>query len=213
MKKSFSILTAALLMLLVTPAFAQVSLGVGYVNSTDRIKSGNTEAQATASNGIYAGLGFHMPIAGDLSFTPGVYYTYLSNRNASSTAGGLISASGELKEHYLTVPLHFDYGAEILPNFRLFFFAGPGVSVGLASNTVLSASIAGISGNTSFDNYKDGTGYGRWDIQLGGGMGIDLAHRLRLKVGYDFGMLNRYTDSQNISRHRNQLHAGIAFLF
>ena len=48
---------------------------------------------------------------------------------------------------------------------------------------------------------------------LGGGMGVDLGKRLRLTVGYDFGMMNRYTEGNGIVRHRNQLHGGLAFLF
>ena len=211
MKKA--LLMAAALLVAVT-TFAQVQIGAGYVNSSDRIKtSGSSDPSITASNGFYAGLGFTMPLAGDLSFAPGVYYTYLSNRTASSIAGGIISAAGERQEHYVNVPLHFNYGAELFPNFRLFFFGGPTASVGVASKTKLSGSILGYQANTVLDNYKDVSGYGRFDLLLGGGMGVDLANRIRLTVGYDFGMLNRYTDSNDIVRHRNQLHAGVALLF
>lgn len=216
MKKTFSLLAAAALLLIAVPSFAQIHIGAGYVNSADRIRvsSGTeTEATVTYSNGVYAGLGFTLPLVGDLALTPGVYYTYLTNRNASSVAGGLLSLAGERQEHYVSVPLHFNYGDELFPNFRLFFFAGPTVSAGLASKTTVSGSILGFSANTVVDNYKDVSGYGRWDVLLGGGMGFDFARRLRLTVGYDFGMLNRYTDGNAYTRHRQQLHAGLAFLF
>jgi len=214
MKKTFSILAIAALLLVSGNAFAQVHIGGGYVNSADRFKvAGNSEADVNYSNGAYGGLGFTLPIAGDLSVTPGVYYTYLSSRTAASYASGFVSAAGNTKEHYVKVPLNFEYGAEILPNFRLFFFGGPSLSVGLASKTTFTASVIGISANTTVDNYADNSGYSRWDVMLGGGMGVDLARRLRVTVGYDFGMLNRYTNSDNYSRHRNQLHAGVALLF
>ena len=44
-------------------------------------------------------------------------------------------------------------------------------------------------------------------------MGFDLLHRIRLTVGYDFGLLDRELDNGSITRHRNQLSAGVAFLF
>lgn len=211
MKKAL-FLVAALLVAVTT--FAQVQIGAGYVNSADRSKvSKDADVSIATSNGVYAGLGFTIPLAGDLAVTPGVYYNYLTSRNARSVIGGIISAAGDLQEHYINVPLYFNFGSELAPNFRLFFFGGPTFSYGLISKTTLSASVLGFSANTSIDNYKDVSGYGRFDVMLGGGMGIDL-NRLRLTVGYDFGMMNRYTDNAtSVIRHRNQLHAGIALLF
>ena len=211
MKKAM--LMAAALLVAVT-SFAQVQIGAGYVNSSDRTKiSNDAEVSTAASNGVYAGLGVTLPLAGDLAVTPGVYYMFLTSHNGRSVANGILSASGDLQEHYINVPIYFNYGAELVPNFRLFFFGGPTFSAGLISKTVLSASILGFSATTSIDNYKDVSGYGRFDVMLGGGMGVDLGKRLRLTVGYDFGMMNRYTEGNGIVRHRNQLHGGLAFLF
>jgi len=214
MKKTLSILAITALMLVSGNAFAQVHIGAGYVNSADRFKTASSsEADVNYSNGAYGGLGFTLPLVGDLSVTPGIYYTYLASRTAVSYASGFVTAAGNTKEHYINVPISFEYGAEILPNFRLFFFGGPTLSVGLASKTTFSASVLGFSANSTVDNYADNSNYGRWDVMLGGGMGVDLARRLRMTVGYDFGMLNRYTASSNYTRHRNQLHAGVALLF
>ena len=47
---------------------------------------------------------------------------------------------------------------------------------------------------------------------LGAGVGLQFNDMVRFQVGYDFGMLNRYT-SDNITVTRNQLTAGLAFLF
>ncbi len=211
MKKAM--LMAAALLVAVT-SFAQVQIGAGYVNSTDRTKlSNDAEVSTAAANGVYAGIGVTLPLAGDLAVTPGVYYTFLTSHNGRSVANGILSASGDLQEHYVNVPVYFNYGSELAPNFRLFFFGGPTFSAGIISKTVLSASILGFSANTAIDNYRDVSGYGRFDVMLGGGMGVDLGKRLRLTVGYDFGMMNRYTEGNGILRHRNQLHGGLAFLF
>ena len=147
MKKAM--LMAAALLVAVT-SFAQVQIGAGYVNSSDRTKiSNDAEVSTAASNGVYAGLGVTLPLAGDLAVTPGVYYMFLTSHNGRSVANGILSASGDLQEHYVNVPIYFNYGAELVPNFRLFFFGGPTFSAGIISKTVLSASILGFSANTA----------------------------------------------------------------
>ena len=210
MKKALFILVA--LMLVSAPAFAQFHIGGGFANSMDRFKTQNTELSTNSANGAYAGIGFNIPIVGDLSLAPGVYYTFLSSNTGRSTLGGLVSAGAKTQEHYINVPLRFEYGSEILPNLRLFFFGGPSVSFGLASKTRYSAGLLDYKVDTVLDNYNAG-GYGRWDVMAGGGMGLDLIKRIRLSIGYDFGLLNRYTNSSSIIRHRNQLNAGVALLF
>ena len=211
MKKALFLLVA--LTLVGATAFAQVRIGVGYANSTDRFKVQNSDVQSASANGVYGTVGFNIPIVGDLSLSPSVMYTFLSAQSGKSGLGGLVSAGATTQEHYITVPLHFEYGSELAPGFRLFFFGGPSVAFGLISKTTYSAGIGGYSMDTVLDNYNDYSNYGRWDVMLGGGMGFDLINRLRLTVGYDFGMLDRNLDSGTITRHRNQLSAGLAFLF
>ncbi|MBO4535808.1 MAG: PorT family protein [Bacteroidales bacterium] len=210
MKKAFFILVA--LMLVSAPAFAQLRIGGGFANSMDRFNTEKKELSTNTANGAYAGVDFNIPIVGDLSLVPGVYYTFLASNAGRSALGGLVNAGAKTQEHYINVPLRFEYGSEILPNFRLFFFGGPSVSYGLASKTKYSAGILDYKIDTVLDNYAAG-GYGRWDVMVGGGMGFDLINRIRLSVGYDFGMLNRNTNSTAITRHRNQLNAGVALLF
>lgn len=46
---------------------------------------------------------------------------------------------------------------------------------------------------------------------LGAGVGVDLLEKLRVKFGYDWGLLNRGDDS--IKLHRQQLKLGVAWIF
>lgn len=209
MKKIATLLAAAML-LSGTSAFAQAYIGAGYVNSSDRTTVGNN-LSTTATNGFYAGVGYTLPLSGGLSVTPGLTYMMLLSSGADSF--GPLGLKGDLQEHYLNIPVHLNYGAELAPGVRGFVYAGPTVSLGLASSTKLTASIAGFSADKTFDNYADGSDYGRADVMLGGGIGVDF-NSLRFTVGYDCGMLNRYTaGNTNTTRHRNQLTAGVAFLF
>lgn len=138
---------------------------------------------------------------------------YMMLLSSGADAIGPLGLKGDLQEHYLNIPVRFDYGAELAPGVRGFVYAGPTLSFGLASSTKLTASIAGYSADKVFDNYSDGSDYGRMDVLLGGGIGVDV-NKIRFTVGYDCGMLNRYTgDASNTARHRNQLTAGLALLF
>ncbi len=208
MKKIVTLLSAALVLLAGAPAFAQASIGAGYLSSVNVNKSGKT---SEALNGFYAGVGFTVPVTAGINFTPGVYYGYITKSNASSI-GTIASATGRLQEHYVNIPLHFSYGIELSDGFSLFAYAGPSASLGLASTYTLSGNVAGIGGSSKTDNYKDGSNYNRFDVMLGAGVGLEFNDMIRFQVGYDWGMLNRY-NSNNINVHRNQLTAGVAFLF
>ena len=83
-------------------------------------------------------------------------------------------------------------------------YAGPSASVAVSSKIV--------AGNTTTDRLANNDSLNRFDVMLGGGVGLKFNDMVRFQVGYDFGMLNRY-NSNNFTVKRNQLTAGVAFLF
>lgn len=194
MKKVLTSILAASLLLLGTNAFAQISVGGGYVNSTMVSKAGSSSSTSEPSNGFYAGIGYTLPIAGDLQLTPGVYYEMLFGKN--------------VKEGYIDIPFHFSYDVYV-GNAKVFAYAGPTVSCGLFSKGSLSILGMTIEG----DRYGENSGYGRFDVLLGGGVGMELNDMIRFNVGYNFGMLNRNTSSLDYKLSRNVLTAGVSFLF
>lgn len=228
MKKIIAIAAAALL---TVAAFAQknplpFNVTAGYVQSTATYQSKpGADVNYTQSNGAYAGFGFEYTIIKGLSIAPGVYYEYLYSSDAASTnigELGTISGTTTLKEHYINIPLTLNFGYEITPGIRLFAFGGPTFSLGIDSKTYVhgTATFGSINLNSDdvINNYTDEDGnptaYGPADILLGVGAGADYNEKLRIFVGYDWGMLNRNTDSESTAiRHRNQLRAGIAYIF
>lgn len=196
MKKVFAI--AAALMLIGTSAFAQ-SFGAGYVQSTKKVNNSSSVA-----NGFYAGFGYSAEIMPGLSLNPGLYYEFLTSN--SSALGGILS--GKTTEHYVNVPLHLSFSLPLAPSFKLFVYGGPTANVGIASTT--KGNIAGVV-DTNTNNYEDDD-YSRFDILAGVGGGIEVMNKLRLTVGYDWGLLDRYT-SENYTLKRNRLTAGVAFIF
>ena len=205
MKKIVSILAASM-MLLGVNAMAQPSIGAGYLSSTEISKSGNNTRESNPMNGFYAGLGYTVPIASGINFTPGVYFGYAAKSN--TTAFGPFSATGKQQDMYIDVPLHFSYGID-LGAARLFFYGGPSANIGLVSKVTGSTN---VTGSSSYDRYEENSNLQRFDIMLGAGVGLQFNDLVRFQVGYDWGMLNRY-NSDNYTVRRNQLTAGVAFLF
>lgn len=95
-------------------------------------------------------------------------------------------------------------------------FAGPTLSFNISSNTKTKGSALGTDTGTSKVNTKDffenlGGKYSSFDLMMGAGAGVDIANTIRVKLGYDWGMVNR--GDSDIQLHRQQLKLGIAFLF
>lgn len=207
MKKIFVIIIAASMMLVGVEAFAQVSVGAGWVNSTLTTKTGDVKTNPN-SNGFYLGASYNLSIAEGFGLAPGLYYEFLGGKNSF---GGELSASSTTTEHYLDVPVMFNYGFELAPDCKLFAFAGPTLQFGLASNVKYKAGAADINAETKISNY-DGD-YGRFDCLIGGGVGFQIS-AIQIKVGYNYGLVNRYTGGvDNLSTHRSAVHIGVGYAF
>lgn len=241
MKKIFAAVAsmAALLCLSSVPASAKSGLEAGYVNSSYSFKTGISSDNNYSLNGFYVGLSQDVRLFAGLHIVPGIYYTYLTDKNDLVEMYGVEGIEGifELKnrrnitDHYLNVPIMFRYQFG-LPGVKLCIFAGPTLSVGLVSNqkfTVTGDFLGNnINGTLSYNFYTgkvkaddmdvmpDGIvpeyQYNRFDIQLGGGVGIEIMRFLEVKVGYDCGLMNRYKgDAAEL--YRNQFYAAVGFRF
>ena len=208
MKKIFSIVLAASLMLLGTQAFAQMSVNAGYLNST--LKTGNTSDNA---NGAFAGISFNIPLAGGLGIAPGVYYSMLASKSgdAASIFGVNISGSSTFMEHAINVPVYLNYGYDLARDTKIFVFGGPTVQYGLASTVKYDGSVGSASGSKTYSNY-DNENFNRMNVYVGGGMGFQIS-ALQITVGYDYGMMNQYKGDNAANCHRSNLKLGVGFLF
>lgn len=195
MKKIISLIAAALV---ATSAFAQIEVGAGYTNSALSDKLGNTTT-TTELNGFYVGAGYTLNLTNEINLTPGLYYNFLT---------GDAPVGDTWTEHYLNVPVSFSYGYEVHPEVKLFAYAGPTFSLGLASK--IKGTLAGTTYTT--DMY-DGTDYGKFDILAGGGIGAEFLGCYRFRIGYDYGLLNRYTGDNDETYHRKQIVVGFSYAF
>ena len=142
---------------------------------------------------------------GTLGIEPGLRYTFGAEAEQEEILG--IKTRASLTEHYLDIPVHVKYGYEVLPSkLSVHAFAGPVFSVGLASTIKASADNTTVKTN----NYED-SDYGRFDLKIGLGAGITIAERFNIKVGYNFGLLNRYTGEQ-VDDYKYKAHTGVFYV-
>lgn len=198
------------MMLIGTAAIAQPSLGIGYLNSTDKVKSGST-TKTTNLSGFYVGGSYNINLAGSFGVAPGLYYGLATKSDADSYFG--INTNVDVTEHYLSIPVMFNAGLTFADGIVGRVYAGPSLAYGIASDTKVKGSIAGFSKDTKINNYGDDCHYGRFDVMLGGGVAVEFFDMVRFNVGYDYGLVNRYTGDGDITRHRSQFNIGVAYLF
>ena len=125
-----------------------------------------------------------------------------------------VKSASKFKEHYINVPLKLDWGIDIKV-VRVFAFAGPTLSFNVSSKTKTDGTALGTTSSTTVDTKdffeKLGGKYGNFDLMLGGGVGVDVLNKIRVKFAYDWGLVNRGND--DIKLHRQQLKLGVAYLF
>lgn len=203
------ILSLAIAAIAAGSAMAQVSVGAGYLNQTSKSSLSENSSSKGSSDGFYVGAAFSCPIIAGLSVDPGVYYGFLTSSTDVNIAGFEL-ANGKTQSHYLMIPIDLRYSFHALDFLDVFALAGPRFNVGLASTTTVSA--LGDAVEQKVDNYGENSSLQRFDFGLGVGIGFDLFQMVRIKVGYDWGLLDvNKTDA--ITTNNSMLHAGVAFLF
>lgn len=240
MKTSYKILvTAASFLLMATGLFAKSGIEGGYLNTMYTTKTDGVESveKSDPLQGFYVGVNNDWKIVAGLSVQPGLYYSYGKYSDSEEEAGFRLTASQT--EHNLNIPIDIKYTFGILPILKIHVFVGPTFSVGLASQTkvMMSGEVLGqqLEVNAKYDMYSgkikteglpegsEGSLSGqlpssvmsRFDVMIGGGVGIDLFKFLTVKAGYDYGLLNRLKGdiAQTSSMNRSQFYVAVGINF
>ena len=208
MKKIYLTVLTFAAMFFAVDAYAQLGVGVGYnlLNTTQKLAD---ESDDESLNGFYveATYDFNFLEAkwGSLGIQPGLRYSFAGETESEQMPG--LTTRASLTEHYLDIPVNVKYSYDIMPStLKAYAFAGPVFSCGLASSLKVKANDSSVKTN----NYKD-TEYGRFDIKLGLGAGVTLMEKFDVKLGYNIGLLNRYTGEQ-IDNFKSKTHTGVFYV-
>ncbi|MBR5661789.1 MAG: PorT family protein [Bacteroidales bacterium] len=211
MRKIITTIIAASLALAGTNAFAQNLVAeVGFGLSDTRFDYTLGHVNADLYGGTL-GLSYEIPLVeGTVGFAPGIQFGYFTKGNVNIYGYDNISFT----ETYLAVPLDFNLKFNISEDMKFLVFAGPTLDLGLTSrikekNTSMEYDI--YSGKLS-----EYTKYSRFDVLLGGGLGLDVMDAVRFSIRYDYGVINRNggnLTSGVLKIHRSQLKLGVGFMF
>lgn len=229
MKSYFKLIAVAVAIFAASiEASAQFGVNISYMNSNARPVQWSDAKNQT--NGFTVGIDNELKLIGNfLSIQPGLYYQHLLASEDIVDLGSKLYAKNTYTDYFLAIPLHVKLGVNILPNkmLRLYVFAGPTFEIGLKSADKLSiAEIGEISYNyytgklsSSSDEitdivassglFPDQKVYGRFDVMVGGGVGIQVIRFLDIKVGYDYGLVNRYRKEVDKTVNRGQFYVGV----
>lgn len=209
-------------------ATAQFGVNISYMNSNGRPVQWSDAKNQT--NGFTVGIDNELKLIGNfLSIQPGLYYQHLLASEDIVDLGSQMNARNTYSDYFIAVPIHFKLGFNIIPErmLRIYVFGGPTFEIGLKSADKLS--IAGI-GEISYNYYTgklssssveindivassglfpDQKVYGRFDVMVGGGVGIQVIRFLDIKVGYDYGLVNRYRKEVDKTVNRGQFYVGV----
>lgn len=225
------------LLLAVTQMSAQVGIEGGYMGTMYKVKTGENEKASAPMNGFYVGVNDEVRIVAGLAVQPGLYYSYGTESESKNLAG--IDFTGNTSEHNINIPVHLKYTFDLLPVLGIYVYGGPTLTVGLVSREKLSVkgNFLGseIDGSLSYDNYSgkfsssnlsesvqnevnkyvSQNQLSRFDVMLGGGVGLNLFKFITVKGGYDYGFINRYKgdldDQAKCNRSQFYVSVGIRF--
>ena len=146
MKKIFTTLLAASLMLVATNAFAQLSAGLGYINSPEKSvytpDNGDPVTTTRPLNGFYVGADYNIPVpaVSGLSVEPGLYASMLFGKQDVEEVKLLtvvLYPGGTYKysDIALNVPIKAKYAIDLSGDTKVFVYAGPTFSYALSNKT------------------------------------------------------------------------------
>ena len=210
------LMTLALVAVAATSAFAQISVGAGYLANTQKstYTSGSTSTTTTSpSKGFYVGADYTLDLGQGLGVLAGLKGSFLFNTETGSITLpilGTFTGTSKLTEIYLAVPVQAVYTYALSNDLKLFGFAGPSFSFGLSSKTKSTNNTT--DDVTVTDNYGENSDYGKFNLFLGAGVGADIMNTIRIKAGYDIGLLNR-SSADNTKVGDAQWFVGVAYLF
>jgi len=234
------ILLAASLLLMAFQANAQLTADAGYIHAFERFKANYKVLQGTVEindsgtsslDGFYAGAKYGIALDGiteGLSVAPGANFSFLFGKEEGIADVMNVGSVSHVTEVALNIPVLVQYAYELGQDFKLTAYAGPTFQCG-----ILNRAIDGEDNpSLIYNQYKtvergllgtDALGVTHWydgdiparnriNLFLGLGVGFEVAQKVQLNVGYDFGLFN-LSSGDGFKITRSQLKIGLGYIF
>ena len=186
------LLAAAVLFCCISAHAQRFNVGAGFLHGNDYSALGNTTSRY-GTNGGFVSVGAEIPLDGALTVDTALRF--------------LFQGSNENNVHYssmaLNLPFHGKYTMDFGGGIAGFVYLGPTLWTSLSTTEKVGSVTVNLVGS-------DGI-FKRFDVLAGAGAGVEIDKSIRLKVGYDRGLLN-YSNG-NAKRHRDLLSAGVYYVF
>ena len=218
MKKIFAIVLGTALMLAGTNAFAQLSVGAGWLNNTERSTDKDNDGKELGTdkanlNGFYAGANYNIAIGKGFIVAPGLYATMQFASGEGSALWGFATGTAKYTELAINVPVNFAYTVEV-GDLDVFAYLGPIFQYAVLGKYSTTSDIGGgaLTGASERDLYSgDNATRKPFNIYFGGGAGIQ-AGQFQVILGYDHSLTNLSTVKNN-TVSRSQIKIGVGYAF
>ena len=173
----------------------RLSVNLGYLNNNITLKTslgGLQISKEAPSNGFVVGAEYDVMFANSLGVSLGLDYA-LTFGDKIPTIMGWSFDNVTHNIHTLELPIRLVYEYPIEDDLSVFAFAGPKLAFDLAWKG--KETYGGIT--KTFDMYDKDVIY-RFNLLLGPGLGARYRN-FQIKLGYDWGLLNRYNKNNKFS--------------
>jgi hypothetical protein len=169
-----------------------------------------TDGIVTTGNrtGFFAGTYATIPLSGNISIEPALYYTlkgYELKGGLAMKAVNLlgINANARLNAHYIDLPVLLKAN---INGFQV--FAGPEISYLTKAGLKTTAGVLGIN---LLNNNQDVTSqFNRWDAGLTGGIGYQFTNGINITAAYEHG-LSKLDANKSLNSYNRSFKIGLGF--
>lgn len=187
MKKILAL--AALVLACNFSANAQLAVGVGYTDAKHKTVVNGKQDITRHADDAYLEATYETTNDGSIHFFPGVKFCVNLDTKDKDV---------DKQNFSIEIPVMAKWNLQIGEKNELFLFAGPSLFYSPALNNS-SESSAFTDGNNNFN------------VFVGGGAGFDILNRFRIKVGYNYGLIDE-AKSDLIKTNTSCIYGGLGFI-
>lgn len=186
MKKFLSVVFAVVL---VSTFSLSAQPRIGIVAGYDfQFRNNSTGKISSYFHGGYVGARSFFRFSNVVGLSTGLQYKG-SFSNESAAYYNLQKGDVFFAEHSIELPVAFSVRMALNNKVKFTIDAGPTGSFGFASTMKPNVSVLKYEKDVTYDNYENGTCQ-RWNLFVGGDLGLIFSERLHLKAGYRYGTIN-----------------------